>query len=294
MAATAYERFAFRVFGTIAEGAAHKSHHLRIALQKAHVEVRPEVYLATSYLNMVLVFTGCLAIVAAAIGGYASGALPVPKLMLPFLVPVPLLLAGLVHFTTLAVPDLKAAARARDIDAKLPYALNYIATLASAGVPPEKVFAGLARQPIYGEVAAEAAWITRDLQLLGMDIVNAFTKAIDRSPSIRLQDFLQGAIAAVTTGGELKQYFLAKAEQFLLENRMEQRKFLDSLAVLAESFVVVVVAVPILFVVLLTVMAAFGGGPGDAIAIGYVLTLLILPLAQFGFATTIKWITPEA
>ena len=89
-------------------------------------------------------------------------------------------------------------------------------------------------------------------------------------------------------------YFSGKADQFILENRQEQRKFLDSLAVLAESFVTVVVAAPIFLIVILSVMNSFGGNASDNLTIGYVMILLLMPMAQAGFAWTIKTITPEA
>jgi flagellar protein FlaJ len=143
-------------------------------------------------------------------------------------------------------------------------------------------------------VAREAAWITRDVRLLGADIVGALQRAIDRSPSAKFQDFLQGAATALASGGDLKSYFSGKAEQFMLENRQDQRKFLDGLGVLAESFVTVVVAAPIFIIVILSVMNAFGGDASANLTIGYILILVMIPLAQAGFAWTIKTITPEA
>jgi flagellar protein FlaJ len=288
-----YQRLAYRLLGGSVERSAMGNVHLRLSLQKAHIYLRPEVYLGYSYLNMIIAFgaTSFLVVVLALLA--ASGAIGVGATMFVFLIPLPLVLAFSTYILTFIIPDLRAATRARDIDAKLPYALNYIATMASAGMTPDKIFANLSRQPLYGEVANEAAWISRDLRLLGKDLGTALTQAIDRSPSVKFQDLLQGAITTIGSGGDLKTYFLTKAEQYVYENRQDQKKFLDNLGVLGESFVTVVVVAPLFLLVLLSVMTTLGGDAKSLLLIGYVLILLLLPMAQLGFAMTIKYVTPE-
>jgi flagellar protein FlaJ len=289
-----HERLAFRLFGRLARPGAEKNIHLRMALQRAHITMRPEVYLSVAYL---LAFAAAVlsAIPVLLLAGLsAAGAVGVPGPFFIFLVPAPLVLAAMVYVLAIAGPDLRALNRTRDINAKLPYALNYIATMASAGATPEVLFATLADQPIYGEVTREAAWITRDMRLLGADVVTALQRGIDRSPSAKFQDFLQGAVTALTSGGDLKAYFTGKADQFIYENRQEQKKFLDSLGVLAESFVTVVVAAPLFLIVILSVMTSFGGSAQDTLLLGYVLVFILIPMSQAGFAWTIKVMTPEA
>ncbi|MCA1813870.1 MAG: type II secretion system F family protein [Halobacteriales archaeon] len=293
MTLSRYQRFAYRALGGVVQKPAQQNVHLRLSLQKAHIHLRPEVYLGYSYLNMLLVFVA-FAMLAGVLGLLiALHAVAVGGSVFLFVVPLPIVLAATLYVLTYVLPDVRAASRARDIDAKLPYALNYIATMASAGITPDKIFWSLSNQAIYGEVANEAAWISRDLRLLGKDIPGALTAAIDRSPSVKWQDLLQGAIAAVTTGGDLKTYFLAKSEQFMYENRQEQKRFLENLGVLAESFVTVVVAAPLFLLVLLSVMTLFGSDPRSGLSLGYIIVLVLLPMAQLGFLLTIKYVTPE-
>jgi archaeal flagellar protein FlaJ len=252
------------------------------------------VYLSAGYLTTVLVFFGTAIPVLIVLVLSALGALEVPARLLLIMLPVPILAALTLQLLLYVLPDLRSMTRARDINAKLPYALNYITTMASAGATPEAIFASLAKQPIYGAVADEAAWITRDIRILGMDIITALGRAIDRSPSTKFQDFLQGAVTTLTSGGELRQYLLNKAEQFIYENRQDQRKFLDGLGVLAESFVTVVVAGPLFLIVILSVMTSMGGDADQVLVLGYTLVLFLIPASQAGFAMAIKTMTPEA
>lgn len=289
-----YQRRAYRWFGGIAQRRAQENPRLLVSLQQAHIHMRPEVFLSAAYLTTALVFA--LGIVLALVLAMAStaGLVDLPGSIFLYIIPLPGILAAIVYFVTLVLPDLNASNRARDIDAKLPYAINFIATMASAGASPERIFKSLSGQPIYGEVSNEAAWIHRDMEMLGMDVITALNGAIDRTPSERFQDFIQGAITTLSTGGDLKTYFVNKSEQYLLDNRQVQKQFLESLGVLAESFVVVVVAAPLFLLVILSVMASFGGDPERLLGVGYVMVLAMLPLAQFGFALTVKISTPEA
>jgi len=137
---------------------------------------------------------------------------------------------------------------------------------------------------VYGEVAKEAEWITRDTELLGVDILTAIRNAAGRSPSAKFQDFLQGVVTTSTSGGQLKPYFLMKAEQFEKEDRLEMRKRMETLGMLAESFVTVVVAFPLFLVVIMAIMALISKTQsGFVLQLLYVVVGLMIPISQFGF-----------
>ena len=53
-------------------------------------------------------------------------------------------------------------------------------------------------------------------------------------------------------------------------------------------------AAPLFLLVILSVMASFGADAARMLTIGYVLILVMLPMAQAAFAYTIRTVTPEA
>lgn len=294
MALRGYERQAYRWFGQRATRSMERTPRLKTSLQKAHIYLRPEAYLAASMLTTLLVVVGTAFPILVLVVAVSLGAIEVPPRFLLLLLPVPFVAGAMMYLLANVLPDLRATTRARDINAKLPYALNYLATMAAAGATPEQVFSSLAKQPIYGSVAHEAAWVTRDINLLGTDIITALSRASERSSSAKWQDLLQGAITALTSGGDLKTYFAQKADQYTFENRQDQKRFLEGLGVLAESFVTVVVAAPLFLIVILSVMTSLGGSADQTLLLGYMLIFIMLPLSQLGFAMTIKTMTPEA
>jgi flagellar protein FlaJ len=291
---SAFERAGYRLFGNRARRAVLREPTLASALQRARMAVRPEVFLAAAYLAAAITALAALLGVAAVAALAYVGTVPLAGRFFILLVPGALVLGGAAYLLTLILPAARALSRARSINAKLPYAINYLSTMAAAGATPEQLFGTLAEQPLYGEVAVEAQWIARDMRVLGQDIVTALQNGIDRSPSEKWRDFLQGAVTTLTSGSDLNAFFVAKADQYLHENRQDQRKFLEGLGVLAESFVTVVVAAPLFLIVILSVMTSFGGSPQDALFIGYALIFLVIPLSQLGFAWTIRVMTPEA
>lgn len=294
MELTEFQRFSYRRLGPLAQRRIHRYPGLGQWLQRAHMHVRPEVHLASTWMTAVLAAMVGVALALLVAVLWFVGALGLPARILVLLPAVPVLMALGVHLLGVITPKLTARRRSKDIDARLPYAVNYLSTMANAGATPERMFASLASQDLYGEVAQEAAWIDRDLQLLGLDLIGALNRSMDRSPSSRFQDLIQGIVTVLTSGGDLKQYLLSKGDQYLVESRQENQRFIDSIGVLAESFVVVVVAAPLFLLIILSVMSMFGADAAQILTLGYLLVLVMLPLAQAVFGMAIRSMTPEA
>ncbi|HET6398995.1 MAG TPA: type II secretion system F family protein, partial [Candidatus Thermoplasmatota archaeon] len=208
-------RTSYRLLGDRGALLAQRNPRLGLGLQRARILVRPEMYMAATLAWCAILFAVALLPLLLLGLAHAAGAISVPPRFYALLVPAPVVVAALAYVLRLLLPDLRALTRARDIDAKLPYAINYISTMAAAGATPEQIFTSLSRQAIYGEVAQEAAWVARDLKVLGTDILTALSRATDRSPSARFQDFVQGMVTTLSSGGQLKSYLNSKSEQYL-------------------------------------------------------------------------------
>src|SRR6185503_624692 len=103
------------------------------------------------------------------------------------------------------------------------------------------------------------AWIYKDIEIHGKDIVTSLRRAIDRSPSTKFQEFLQGAITTITSGGDLKEYFQQKAQRYQWENRQDQKAFIDTMGLMAETYVTVAVAGPLFMMVMMAIIAIIKG-----------------------------------
>ncbi len=112
---------------------------------------------------------------------------------------------------------------------------------------------------------SEAEWITRDTELLGIDILTAISKAAQRTPSQKLP--------GVPAGSRHHLHIRRSAEAILpAEGRAVREggtswrcgRSWRSLGLMAESFVTVVVAFPLFLVVIMAIMAIVPGGGGSS------------------------------
>ena len=287
---TPKQQVAWRMFGKFVQARRKENPDLEESLLRAHIKLRPEEYLAVAWMNTTFAAVG--AVIAASVAALFLFFLQIPiftlLIMLGLVAAIPIFFSYMYSFG-LPVgyhgkPASMAKKRGHKIDKKISGAMSFISAMASADVPVDVIFKELSKQTIYGEVAREAEWITRDTELLGLDILTAIRKASQRSPSSKFQDFLQGVVTTSTSGGQLKPYFLVKAEQFEKEDRLEMRKKMETLGMLAESFVTVVVAFPLFLVVIMAIMALISkGSSGTILVLLYVVVGLMIPLSQFGF-----------
>ncbi|HXZ24568.1 MAG TPA: type II secretion system F family protein [Methanomassiliicoccales archaeon] len=283
---TKYQEFSWRTVGRLVQLRSKANPKLELSLLQAHMRMRPEEFVAYVWMTAILV-----AVIAAAIaitlGGLFVAVLGIDAaFVLIFSVMIVIIPPVLTYVVLMSTPSSKAKTRKRDIDKRIGAAMSFISAMASADVNVDVIFKELSRQAIYGEIKNEAEWITRDTELLGIDILSAISKASQRTPSSKFQEFLQGVVTTSTSGGQLKPYFLQKAEQFEKESKLDMRSQLETLGLMAETFVTVVVAFPLFLVVIMAIMAIVPGGGGSAtttVMLLWLVVVLMIPISQFGF-----------
>jgi flagellar protein FlaJ len=294
---TKYQEFCWRTIGKIVRLRAKPNPKQEALLLQAHMRMRQEEFVAFVWMTTLLVAIVSM-LISVFFGTVFIAVLNIsPALALFFSVLVIVFPPLLTYVVINSMPASKAKGRKRDIDKRIGPAMSFISAMASADVNIDVIFKELSRQPIYGEIQKESEWITRDTELLGIDILTAIGKAAQRTPSQRFQEFLQGVVTTSTSGGQLKPYFLQKAEQFEKEHKLEIRAQLETLGLMAESFVTVVVAFPLFLIVIMAIMAIVPGGGGSAgttVTLLYAVVGLMVPLSQFGFIFFIWNITKES
>ncbi|HVL88382.1 MAG TPA: type II secretion system F family protein [Candidatus Thermoplasmatota archaeon] len=282
------ERAAYRLLGAGARRQLARDPSLAAALAKAHSPRAPEVYLAYVHLLALLAaLEGLVALLVVAVL-LPLLAVEVPLLLSVLALAAPALLPGVVLGIGYAWPRILAGERAAKTDIALPGALNYMAVMANSGMTPDRMVASLSRQPIYDEAADEARWIATEVRWLGKDLTTALSDAVPRTASARLADVWQGMRATIQSGADLRTYLLSKAEQMHRDMASLQRRNLESLGVLAESFLVVAVAAPIFLIIMLTVMGSSGPSQQSTFLVFWLLILVMIPLTQAFFALAVR------
>jgi len=181
----------------------------------------------------------------------------------------------------ISLPAAKAKARGKKIDTYLPYACNFINTMSVAGISPAEIFEALSNVKLYGEIQKEAQKIATEINMMGIDTITALKNAIKISPSEKFKEFIQGILAVIQSGSELGPYFDRCVEKYMTKDLVDRKKNLESLAIMAESFVVTVIAFPLFLVIIISIMGLTSGGI-DFIFL-YVIAFMVLPMAYAGF-----------
>ena len=88
-------------------------------------------------------------------------------------------------------------------------------------------------------------------------------------------------LGVIQSGSQLAPYFDRCVEKYMQNDLVERKKNLESLAVMAESFVVTVIAFPLFLVIIISIMGLTSGGI-DFVFL-YLIAGIILPMAYIGF-----------
>ena len=184
----------------------------------------------------------------------------------------------------------------RRLENGLPFTTGYMAILAGADVSPDHIFRSLAQIGASLAVSDEARNIVRDVELFGFDMLSALESASSRTPSFRVKGLLEGFIATVHSGGSLVKYLTDKSRQFMKLRRIALNRLSDTLGVLAEFYVTLLVAGPLILVVMLSAMAMLGGGAAGLLnphLLLHLLTYLAIPLGSLVFLIILDIFSPR-
>jgi len=287
MALNNYQKMCYRWLGETAEGMANEK--IKNDLEKAHIEIRAGAYIACAWVNTILA-----AIISCVIYLNLIVILSLDLYLAIVLLIIPVFFTLCVYLYYKYKPSMKAKSRRKKIDLHLSYALNFISAMASAGITPTEIFKSLSKQKNYGEIRDEALWIYRDVSLLGKDIISAIKANINRTPSEKFKEFLQGVIVTVQSGGALKPYFMAKADQYSRENRIVQKQLLESLGIMAEAYVTAAVAGVLLIIIIIPLLMIISKSDTTQLTFMYVFIFIIIPLINIGFAVVLSGMSTKA
>src|SRR5512137_2649517 len=304
-----YERLCFNLLGKRMKARRDNYPQLRNDIISARLKTPFEVYLSTAFISSIIVGLAAAVLIGVvswalklpmlvkykgAVPGFLSGLAPYSLVIGTVIITIfsLLIFGGITYLVFMLYPGVEAGNRRRNIDATLPYAINYVTAMSTAGITPAEVFRLLGDSPIYGESHVEARYIAREIDIFGRDLIDALRLVSSSTPSKRMKEFLQGAMASIASGGNLTDYFRTKADQYALENRQTQKLFLDTLALISESYVTAMVAGTLFLIILQSIMSTLSGDNNPVFL--YAVIYIMIPLGSAAFVIMISSMTPES
>jgi flagellar protein FlaJ len=193
------------------------------------------------------------------------------------------------------LPSMRVGSRRQRLDTYLPFTSSYMTVLASAGVTPERMLRSTAEKDPKFMLSDEIANVVGRIDLLGYDVLNALNAEVDRSPSTNYQDLLRGFGGVIRTGGDMKKFFQGITDHLFQKRSLQVQAFLDSLGIIAETYVLMLIAFPLMLVVMLSIMASIGGSLGgiDVFSFMYLMAFILIPICGVMFLFILDTMQPK-
>jgi flagellar protein FlaJ len=168
--------------------------------------------------------------------------------------------AGLIIITMFQTyPYHILSGRRKSLETNHPFAINHMAAIAESGVPPFIIFKLMANVSEYGEVAHECKRVTRNVETFGMDMISAIRNVAERTSSLDFKQFLYGLISTIDTGGDMRTYLANSAKDAIFDYRIKRERYMQTLSTYADFYTAVLIAAPLFFVSVLSIMSLIGG-----------------------------------
>ncbi len=282
----------YKVFGWLSIKTKKHFGDLKVSILKSGLKVSVEAYVSFLYLSTILSF-----ILSASLIYYILYYILHYKTILAMIllgIPFSILVSALTFAGVYSYPSLKAMSWATRIEDDLPYAITHMSVLATAGATPEKIIKEISRVP-NDAVAEFMKDVNRDIELLGMDIVTAIRRAKERAPSRVLADFLGEFESVLTTGGNIKEFLNSYTRQILTGREIKVKEFSETLATLAEVYIILMVVFPLLLIIMLSIMSLVGG---SIMGLGFVqlmslITYIVVPIVGIIFIILLDQLIPR-
>jgi flagellar protein FlaJ len=247
------------------------------SLQKAGIKISLE-----AYVSLTLFITGLSFVATFGVTLAVAALLGVPILITMLFAFAVGIVSGAGAFGLIyGLPRFIAANRQKRMDLELPYVASHLSILATAGLPPARMFKLIEDSATTPQVASEANEITRDVEVLGEDIITALEAERTRSPSKIFAEMLEGFVATIRSGGSLTAYLQDATRVVMDLKRVAAKQLVESLATFAEVYVTLMVVFPLLVIVMFSVMAIIGTGIGgfSTTAMMTLVTYLVIPFS---------------
>ncbi len=279
---------AYRIFGAKIQSATPKFEELHTQLKKGGINVYVTAYVSLIILSSMITFGASMAIfplMLPLVMGFSFLSIPNLTFSLLFALSSTLVVAVILY----AVPGLKSSQRKGPIDANLTYITSFMAMLSSSSVSPKLILESMAKIDTLREVRQEFSGMVRDAEVFGKDLLTSISENVKYVPSKRLQEILIGYVSTIRTGGDPTEYLKIATENSMKEKMIKLDLMLESLSAMAEVYIMVLVAMPLLFIALFSTLGMFGSAGGmNPATLMYMITYVMIPLMSVAITVVIS------
>jgi len=206
---------------------------------------------------------------------------------------VPFVLTGLCFVLFYVYPSLEKASVEKKINSELPFAAIYMAAIAGSDIEPTKIFKIIAKSPEYKNVGFEMKKVINQVEIYGYDLVTALKNASKLTSNKELAELFSGLATNVMSGGSLKSYLEKKAENFLVDYKLERQKYSRLAETFMDIYISILVAAPMVLMMLVVVMNLTELGEGLSFNVIVILSIIAVVFVNIIFLIVLQLKQPK-
>jgi len=242
-----------KFFLKISEKIAPSFNNIHEDLKRSNMKYTLSTYISIALLVSLLTFILSFAVFIAFI---VLGILSAYYIFVPFFLVIAS--AGIFYI----YPSSEKDSVDKKISEELPFVTIYLSAIAGSNIEPTKIFRVIAESGDYPAISTELKKMMMQVEIYGYDLVSALKNSAQKIPNERFAELLSGVATNITSGGSLKSYLEKKAENFLLDYKLERQRYSAVAETFMDIYISLLVAAPMILILLVIIMNVTGMGIG--------------------------------
>ena len=262
---SSYARFSNKMFRDTSDKLIPQFDSLAKDLKKANIRFLLSSYLSMAIMSMMIAFI---------VGFLVFALMMVISLTNWIWFVLPFGLSGLVLAVFYLYPASAASSVQKKISGELPFVTIHMAAIAGSNIEPTKIFKIIAASSEYPNTGKEIRKVITQIEVYGYDLVTSLKNVASRTSNKKLAELFSGLATNISSGGALKNYLEKKAENFLMDYKLERNKYSDLAGTFMDVYISILIAAPLVLMMMFIVMNVAGLGMGGL----SITTLLVLSI----------------
>jgi hypothetical protein len=278
-------RISNKVYGRLGESLSPLFKDVKIDLRSANI-----LFLLPTYVSMALFVSTIGFLIALVLFILAMVFFPQNAILWAgwfFLLPI--FSFGIFYFG----PSLKKGSVEKNITAELPFATIYMGAIAGSNVEPIRIFKIVAASPEYPYFGMEISKVINQVELYGLDLVNALKNVANIATNRRFAELLGGIATNILSGGSLKSYLDKKAENYLMDYRLEMEKYSAVAGTFMDIYISVLITAPLILMMVFVVIQLTNMNVGLSAQAIFILVICFVALANIIFLIVLHLKQPK-
>lgn len=191
-------------------------------------------------------------------------------------------------------PSLRRGSIEKQISEELPFATIYMAAVASSDLEPTKMFRLIAGSKEYPAIGMEMRKVVNQIDLYGYNLATALTNVSKGIKNEKLAELFSGISINIVGGGSLKNYLEKKAENLLIDYKLERQKYNSVAETFMDIYISLLITAPLILMIVLVVMNMTGFNIGIGMGTLNIIVILLVSILNVIFLSVLQIKQPKS